>query len=99
MSEQAEKAQAEKTAERKVQRTVVGRVVSDKMDKTVAVAIERLIKHPVYGKYVRRTSKVLAHDEGNGCKTGDRVAIQECRPISRHKAWRVVDVVERASQE
>ena len=82
--------------EQKAQRTVVGRVVSDKMDKTVSVAVERLIKHPVYGKYIRRTSKILAHDAGNDCKLGDRVAISECKPISKHKSWAVVDVVERA---
>ena len=63
--------------EKKVQRTVVGRVVSNKMDKTVSVAIERRIKHPVYGKYIRRTTKVLAHDAANECKAGDRVAISE----------------------
>ena len=81
----------------KNRRTIVGRVVSDKMDKTVSVAIERLIKHPMYGKYIRRTSKVMAHDEKNECKAGDRVAISECRPVSKNKAWQVVDVVERAS--
>jgi small subunit ribosomal protein S17 len=68
--------------EKKAKRTVTGRVVSDKMDNTVSVAIERLIKHPVYGKYIRRTTKVLAHDASNECKAGDRVAISECRPIS-----------------
>jgi small subunit ribosomal protein S17 len=83
--------------EQKTRRTVVGRVVSNKMDKTVSVAIERLIQHPVYGKYVRRTSKVLAHDENNDCNEGDRVAIAECRPISKNKAWTVVDVIERAA--
>ena len=82
---------------KKVQRTIVGRVVSDKMDKTVSVAIERLIKHPVYGKYIRRTSKVLAHDATNECKSGDRVAISECRPFSKNKSWAVVNVVERAA--
>ena len=82
---------------KKGQRTVIGRVVSDKMDKTVSVAIERLIKHPVYGKYIRRTTKVLAHDAANECKPGDRVAISECRPISRNKSWTVVNVVERAA--
>ena len=81
----------------KAQRTIVGRVVSDKMDKTVSVAIERLIKHPVYGKYIRRTTKVLAHDAANECKSGDRVAISECRPISKNKAWAVVNVIERAA--
>ena len=83
--------------EAKVQRTVVGRVVSDKMDKTVSVAIERLVKHPVYGKFIRRTTKVLAHDAANECKPGDRVAISECRPISKNKSWQVVNVVERAA--
>ena len=83
--------------ETKTQRTLVGRVVSDKMDKTVSVAIERMIKHPVYGKYIRRTSKVLAHDQDNACKSGDRVAIAECKPISKNKSWAVVNVVERAA--
>ncbi len=82
----------------KAQRTVVGRVISNKMDKTVSVAIERLIKHPVYGKYIRRTSKVMAHDANNDCKEGDRVAISECRPISKNKSWQVVNVIERAAE-
>tara|TARA_R110002049_G_scaffold78720_4_gene200373 strand:- start:5119 stop:5388 length:270 start_codon:yes stop_codon:yes gene_type:complete len=82
--------------EKKAQRTIVGRVVSDKMDKTVSVAIERMIKHPVYGKYMRRTSKVMAHDAANECKPGDRVAIAECKPISKNKSWAVVNIVERA---
>ena len=82
---------------KKVQRTIVGRVVSDKMDKTVSVAIERLVKHPVYGKYIRRTSKVMAHDASNECKPGDRVAIAEGRPISKNKSWSVVNIVERAA--
>ena len=85
--------------EKKVERTVIGRVVSDKMDKTVSVAIERKIKHPVYGKYIRRTSKVLAHDATNECKSGDRVAISESRPISKNKSWTVVNIVERAAGE
>ncbi len=79
----------------KGKRTVTGFVVSDKADKTVSVKIERLIKHPVYGKYIRRTTKVLAHDENNECKSGDRVTISECRPVSKNKAWQVVGVVER----
>ena len=87
-----------KTVDAKSQRTVVGRVVSDKMDKTVSVAIERLVKHPVYGKYIRRTTKLMAHDETNTAKTGDRVTISECRPIAKNKSWRVVDVVEQASE-
>ena len=80
----------------KVHRTITGRVVSDKADKTVSVAVERLIKHPVYGKYIRRTTKVLAHDANNECKQGDRVTIAVCKPISKNKSWAVVDVVERA---
>jgi small subunit ribosomal protein S17 len=87
------------SSENKVKRTLVGRVVSDKMDKTVSVAIERLIRHPVYGKYIRRTSKVLAHDANNECRTGDRVAIAEGRPVSKNKAWSVVDVVERSAEK
>ncbi len=85
--------------EKKVQRTIVGRVVSDKMDKTVSVAIERLIKHKAYGKYIRRTTKVLAHDAANECKPGDRVAISEGRPISKNKSWSVVNVLERAADK
>jgi len=81
---------------KKIQRTLVGRVVSNKMDKTVSVSIERLIKHPVYGKYIRRTTKVLAHDAANDCREGDRVEIAECRPLSKKKSWTVVNVVERA---
>jgi small subunit ribosomal protein S17 len=85
--------------DKKTKRTVTGRVVSDKMDKTVSVAIERLIKHPAYGKYIRRTSKVFAHDATNECKPGDRVQISECRPISKNKAWSVVSVIERAADK
>ncbi len=84
-------------SERGSRRTLEGVVVSDKMDKTVSVAIERLIKHPVYGKFIRRTTKVLAHDANNECKSGDRVSISECKPISKNKSWAVVEVVERAA--
>ena len=90
---------SEEATVEKVQRKIVGRVVSDKMDKTVSVAIERLQKHPVVGKYIRRTTKLMAHDENNECKTGDRVAISECRPIAKNKSWRVVDIVERAPEQ
>ena len=78
-------------------RTVTGKVVSNKMDKSATVMIERKVKHPVYGKYIRRTTKVLAHDAANECKAGDRVAISECKPISKNKSWAVVNVVERAA--
>jgi small subunit ribosomal protein S17 len=86
------------TATPAAERTMTGRVVSDKMDKTISVAVERLIKHPSYGKYVRRTTKVLAHDEQNECKEGDLVAIAPCRPLSRHKSWKLVRVVERGAR-
>jgi len=84
-------------AEKKGRRTLVGHVVSDKMDKTVSVSVERLIKHPVYGKYIRRTTKMLAHDASNECKPGDRVAISECRPVSKNKSWEVVNIVDHAA--
>ena len=87
----------EKTAGPKRQRTVVGRVTSNGMDKTIAVTVERLIKHPDYGKYIRRTTKVLAHDEENACSVGDFVAIAECRPVSKHKSWKLVEIVERVN--
>lgn len=88
-----------KNVDTKGEHTVVGRVVSDKMDKTVSVAIERLIRHPAYGKYIRRTTKVLAHDANNECRPGDRVTISECRPVSKNKAWQVVSVIEKAPAE
>lgn len=78
-------------------RTVTGRVVSNKMNKTIAVEIERLVKHPRYGKFIRRTTKLLAHDENNESREGDVVKIAECRPLSRRKSWRLLTVVERAS--
>ena len=80
------------------QRLLTGKVVSNKMDKTIAVSIERLVKHPTYGKYIRRTTKLLAHDESNECKEGDMVRIAECAPKSKTKNWRVVEIVTRAAQ-
>ena len=77
-------------------RTLTGRVVSDKMDKTVTVLVERQVMHPVIGKVVTRTKKYHAHNEGNDAKVGDKVVIQECRPISKTKAWTVAKVAERA---
>jgi small subunit ribosomal protein S17 len=79
-------------------RTLSGRVVSDKMDKTITVLVERRVRHPVYGKVVTRTTKIKAHDEGNECRIGDLVTIAETRPLSRTKAWRLVEVIERAVQ-
>ncbi|EFP95158.1 30S ribosomal protein S17 [Vibrio caribbeanicus] len=79
-----------------VKRTQQGRVVSDKMDKSIVVAIERMVKHPIYGKYVKRTTKVHAHDENNDCGLGDKVEIAECRPLSKTKSWTLVKVLEKA---
>ena len=78
------------------QRMLTGKVVSTKMNKTIAVAVERLVKHPMYGKYIRRTTKLLAHDANGECKEGDTVDIKPCRPMSRRKSWILVRVVERA---
>ena len=80
----------------KVLRTLSGRVVSDKMDKTVTVLVERKVKHPLIGKVVRRSKKVHAHDENNDCHEGDLVVIEESRPISKTKTWRVSKIVEKA---
>lgn len=80
----------------KAQRTMVGRVVSDKMDKTITVMIERKVPHPLYGKFVKRSTKLKAHDETNQAEAGDTVSIEQCRPISRSKTWRLVDVIEKA---
>jgi small subunit ribosomal protein S17 len=94
MSTQAKEAsKADKAA-----KTLTGRVVSTKMQKTIAVLIQRYVPHPTYGKYQRRTTQLLAHDENNDSRTGDLVAIEECRPLSRHKSWRLVKVLERAPQ-
>ena len=79
-----------------MKRQVVGTVVSDKMDKTVIVQVERLVKHQFYKKYIRRRSKFSAHDERNSCRTGDKVLISESRPLSRTKKWRVNQIVEKA---
>jgi small subunit ribosomal protein S17 len=78
-------------------RTLTGRVVSSKMQKTIAVEVERLIKHPEYGKYIRRTTKLLAHDESGASREGDLVTIIPCRPMSRRKSWRVLEVVQKAA--
>lgn len=80
----------------KIVRTLTGFVVSDKMDKTITVLIERRVKHPIYGKYVKRSTKLHAHDESNQCKIGDKVTIRETRPMAKTKSWMLVDVIERA---
>lgn len=84
------------TEAQKTVRTLMGRVISDKMDKTITVLIERRVKHPIYGKYVKRSTKLHAHDETNQCRIGDTVSIRETRPLSKTKAWALVEVVERA---
>lgn len=75
-------------------RTVTGRVVSNKMDKTASVLVERLVKHPVYGKYIKRSTKFLVHDENNQCQEGDIVSIASCRPISKRKTFKLIEVLE-----
>ncbi|MDR3419200.1 MAG: 30S ribosomal protein S17 [Nevskia sp.] len=90
MSEQA-------TTETKTVRRIVGRVVSNKMDKTITVSVERTVKHPLYGKLLRKTTKLHAHDEKNECHEGDLVAIVETRPLSRSKHFRLVEILESAS--
>lgn len=77
-------------------RTVEGKVVSNKAEKTIAVLVERRVKHPLYGKYITKSTKFLAHDETNECGEGDTVVIDECRPLSKNKSWRLVKVVEKA---
>ena len=83
--------------ESKTLRTVVGRVVSNKMDKTVTVLVERQVKHPLYGKYIKRSSKLHAHDADNACNEGDVVRVTEIAPMSKTKNWRVVEIVTRAA--
>ena len=87
---------ADAVAERGARKFRVGLVVSDKMDKTITIAIERQVKHPIYGKFVKQTTKLKAHDETNDANEGDTVRIQETRPMSKTKRWRLVEVVERA---
>jgi small subunit ribosomal protein S17 len=87
----------EKSEENKI-RTVEGRVLSDKMDKTATVLIERKVKHPLYGKYIKRSTKLHIHDENNECVIGDTVTITECRPVSKSKTWKLVNIVEKANQ-
>jgi small subunit ribosomal protein S17 len=84
-------------AEAKGARTLTGRVVSNRMQKTIAVEIERLVRHPTYGKYIRRTTKLLAHDENGASREGDLVIITPCRPLSRRKSWRLLEVVQKAA--
>ena len=83
-------------SDRNMRKTAVGKVVSNKMDKTVVVAIEDSVKHPLYKKIIKRTVRLKAHDENNECKIGDRVRVMETRPISKEKRWRLVEIIEKA---
>ncbi len=82
--------------QQEINRVLQGRVVSDKMDKTITVMVERKVKHPLYGKFIRRSTKVHAHDETNECGIGDTVMVEQCRPLSKSKTWRLVKVVTKA---
>ncbi len=82
--------------ERNLRKTRVGVVVSAKMDKSISVQIERKLRHPIYGKFVKKTNKIMAHDEKNECSIGDTVRIMETRPLSKRKRWRMVNIIERA---
>jgi len=82
--------------ERNLRKTRIGRVVSDKMQKTITVAVEDSVKHPLYGKVIKRTYKLKAHDENNDCGIGDRVKVMETRPLSKDKRWRLVEILEKA---
>ncbi|AFL76023.1 30S ribosomal protein S17 [Thiocystis violascens] len=82
--------------EKKTNRTLEGRVTSSAMDKTVTVLIERRVKHPLYGKFMRRSTKIHAHDETNSCGEGDLVRVEQCRPLSKTKSWRLLDIIEKA---
>ena len=97
MTDKAESASA--SAEATNQRTVTGRVVSNKMNKTIVVQVERKVKHPLYGKFVRRFSKMYAHDENNECDVGDLVLIQQHRPISKTKRWKLVEILKKEEQQ
>jgi len=84
------------SGEDKGNRRLSGRVVSDAMDKTITVLVERRVQHPLYGKFIRRSTKVHAHDEENACGRGDWVTVEQCRPLSKTKSWRLVEIIEKA---
>jgi small subunit ribosomal protein S17 len=84
------------TIERNLRKEKVGKVVSNKMDKSITVAVERRVKHAMYGKFISKTTKLMAHDEKNECSPGDTVKISETRPLSKNKRWRVVEIIEKA---
>jgi small subunit ribosomal protein S17 len=87
---------SETTVTRNLRKTRTGKVVSNKMDKSIVVAVERKVKHPIYGKFLKKTSRFMAHDENNDCNIGDTVRIMETRPLSKRKRWRLIEIVERA---
>ena len=95
MTDKADTAVSESTEKKKL-RTVTGKVISNKMDKSASVAVERRVKHPMYGKFVKKTTRFVAHDEKNDCNEGDTVKIMETRKLSKNKNWRLVEIVERA---
>ena len=82
--------------ERNLRKERIGVVVSTKMDKSIVVAVKRKVKHPIYGKFINRTKKLMAHDEANSCNVGDTVRISETRPLSKNKTWRLIEIIERA---
>jgi small subunit ribosomal protein S17 len=82
--------------ERNLRKERIGVVVSNKMDKSIVVAVKRKVKHPIYGKFINRTKKLMAHDEENSCNIGDKVRISETRPLSKNKTWRLIEIIERA---
>ncbi len=88
---------SEEMSEENKIRTVSGKVLSNKMDKTITVLIERKVKHPLYGKYIKRSTKLHAHDENNECGIGDTVSITECRPMSKTKSWQLVEIISKAN--
>lgn len=96
MTEQNKQSEVEQS---KSQRTIIGRVVSDKMNKTIVVQVERKVKHPLYGKYVKRFSKMYAHDEENTSRIGDLVLIEQSRPLSKTKRWKLVEILKREEQQ
>jgi small subunit ribosomal protein S17 len=83
------------TEQQETNRILTGRVISNKMDKTITVLVERRVKHPIYGKFIKRSTKVRAHDSDNQCQVGDTVTVEQCRPLSKSKTWRLLRVVER----
>ena len=85
------------TEQQETNRTLTGRVIRNKMDKTITVLVERRVKHPIYGKFIKRSTKVHAHDSNNECQVGDTVTVEQCRPLSKSKTWRLLRIVEQTN--